>query len=57
MVVFSNSGKMEKEESTEGHRVDHKRKKEFRKSSQLDREDIQRLEVMSPERKDECRVT
>lgn len=50
--MFINSGKMEKEESIEGHRVDRKRKKEFRRSSQHDREDIQRPDVMNPERKD-----
>lgn len=41
--MFSNSGKNVKEEPTEGQRTDHKREKAFKRSSQLEREDMQRI--------------
>lgn len=42
--MFSHSGKKEKEEPAKEQRTDHKKEKAFNRSSQPEREDIQRLE-------------
>lgn len=54
--MFSNSGMREKEEPTKGQRTDDEREKAFNRSSQLEREHMQRLEDMNTEGDDEGTV-